>query len=187
MLRHFSIIPIPRKPMTFVAVYWQSPLPGWIKVNTDSSAQGMPLQLGGGAVFRNIRGMVHGCFAMPFYFGLSFDAVLQAAMHAISMAWINGWTCLWLKTDSTYVVHLLRSRSFKVSWILASDWATCLQRLYNMEFWVSHIHREGNSFVDRLAREGTLIFDFRWWNVAPDFCNSFYAFGSGHQILCRYN
>lgn len=47
-----------------------------MKVNTNGSALGVPARLGGGAVFRNSRGMMHGCFAMSFIFGLSFDAEL---------------------------------------------------------------------------------------------------------------
>lgn len=60
-LRYFSIQPIPRKPVSFISVSWQPPPPCWIKVNTDRSALGLPILLGGGS-----RGLVHGCFLCLF-------------------------------------------------------------------------------------------------------------------------
>lgn len=63
--------------MSLIAVAWQPPsLLGLDKVNTDGFALGLPPRLGGGEIFRNSRGMVRGCFATPFTFGLSFDAGL---------------------------------------------------------------------------------------------------------------
>lgn len=182
-LRHFSIQPIARRPVSFVSVSWQPPPPGWMKVNTDGSAIGSPGLLGGGGVFRNCRGLVHGCFALSFGYGFSYEVELRAAMYAIRTAWSNGWLSLWLESDSSYVVHLLRSSSIQVPWHLAAEWVRCLHLVSCMNFRVFHIYREGNGFADRLAREGVSLSSPSWWSSIPDFCIPFSFFGLGQEVL----
>lgn len=70
-LRHFAMQPIARKPISFVTVAWQPSHPDWIKVNMDGSALRSSGLLRGGGVFRNCRGLVHGCFASSFGIGFS--------------------------------------------------------------------------------------------------------------------
>lgn len=107
--------------------------------------------LGSGGVFHNYEGLglVHGYSALPLGDGYSFEAKLCAAMYAVKVAWSKGWSCLWLKSYLTYVVHLFRSRSSRVSWNLVLAWLRNLHLVSLMDFHVSHIFREANGFVDR--------------------------------------
>lgn len=138
-LCHLSIRPIVCKPISFISMFWQPPPSGWVKVNTDGSALGSPGLLSGGGVFRNCRGLVHGCFALPLGSCYAFEAEFQAAIHAVEVALSKGWTHLWLELDSTYVVHLFHSRSSQVSWHLVADWLRCLHLVSLMDSRVAYI------------------------------------------------
>ncbi|KAK3212710.1 hypothetical protein Dsin_017416 [Dipteronia sinensis] len=98
------------------SVIWSPPAPGWIKVNTDGAALSSPGVGGCGGVFRNYRTFVKGCFTVPFGQVFTFEVELLAASMAINLAWQNGWHRIWLESDSSYVVHLLASRSEQQVW-----------------------------------------------------------------------
>ncbi|KAK3204976.1 hypothetical protein Dsin_019022 [Dipteronia sinensis] len=57
---------------------------------------------------------VKGCFVVPLGQVFAFEAELLAASMAINLAWQNRWHRIWLESDSSYVVHLLVSRSEQV-------------------------------------------------------------------------
>ncbi|KAK0599983.1 hypothetical protein LWI29_010426 [Acer saccharum] len=142
-------------------------------VNTDGAAFGSPGLSGCAGVFRTCRGFVRGCFAIPLGVCFAFEAELAAAIHAIDYAWTFGWHRLWLESDSTFVVNILRSRSRKVPWHWRPAWDRCLCLISQMDFAVTHIYREGNQVADSLASRSPSIVSPTWWWTAPSFCNSF--------------
>ena len=83
-------MPTSRAPRV-IEVCWSPPPPGWIKVNTDGAAFGCPGLAGSGSIFRNCRGFVHGCFAIPIGVDFAFEAELVASIQAISFAWARNW------------------------------------------------------------------------------------------------
>ena len=92
-----------------------------------------------------------GCFIHHMGRGVAFEAELLAAIMGIEMAHAQGWTRLWLETDSTYVWGLLQQRSLTVPWRFRNRWLSALSLIQDMDFRVSHIYREGNSVADALA------------------------------------
>ena len=98
---------------------------------------------------------------------------MVAAVHAIDYAWTFGWRRLWLESDSTFVVDILRSRSRKVPWRWRPAWDRCLSLISQMDFVVTHIYREGNQVADSLAFRSPNIVSPTWWWSAPNFCNSY--------------
>ncbi|WCJ42896.1 hypothetical protein M5689_023675 [Euphorbia peplus] len=43
-----------------LSIFWRTPLPGWIKVNTDGSVAGSPTIAGAGGIFQTTRGFSSG-------------------------------------------------------------------------------------------------------------------------------
>lgn len=76
ILVHFAIELIVPKPISYVVVSWQVPHLGSVKVSTDGSSIGSPGLRGRGGGFRNLKGFVHGCFALPMGHNYFFDAGL---------------------------------------------------------------------------------------------------------------
>jgi ribonuclease HI len=88
------------------------------------------------------------------------------AMIAIETAAVKGWSHLWLESDSMLVVHAFSSSKI-VPWPLRNRWNNCLLLISNMNFYVSHIFREGNHCADKLANLGLSLPDFTWWDCIP--------------------
>ena len=134
-------------------------------MNTDGSASGSPGASGAGGVFRNSRGFVKGAFAFNTGISFAYIAELKAAMFAIAKAKELGWNNLWIECDSTWVVHLLQSRSLDVPWIVRHQWDTCLADLNCLRVIVFHIYREGNIVADMLAKLGFQLSTIHWWSL----------------------
>ena len=99
-------------------------------------------------------------------------AELKAAIFAITSAWEKGWHKLWLESDSTYVVNLIRSRSQVVPWQLRIDWSRCIEMMDSMQVVTTHVFREGNQLADRLANFGRDATQEHWWTPLAPFCSS---------------
>ncbi|PON87701.1 Ribonuclease H-like domain containing protein, partial [Trema orientale] len=95
-------------------VHWIPLLLGWLKVNTDGSSLGQPESSACDGVFRNSRGFVF--FVLKLGTGFVFETELVGVMTAISIAFVRGWQKFWFKSDSTYAVNFLNSRSKLVPW-----------------------------------------------------------------------
>jgi len=66
------------------------------------------------------------------------------------MAANHHWNSLWLESDSALVVNALKIQSL-VPWRLRNRWNNCMHIVSIMNFWVSHVYREGNCCVGALA------------------------------------
>ncbi|KAL8463827.1 hypothetical protein ACS0TY_033683 [Phlomoides rotata] len=75
------------------------------------------------------------------------------ALYAIELAFDRGWTNIWLESDSTYVVHILKSSHHVVPWRLLTRWHRVRRLKTDLHMVVSHIYKEGNAVADRLTRE----------------------------------
>ncbi|KAK2664369.1 hypothetical protein Ddye_002943 [Dipteronia dyeriana] len=111
ILQRLHVSGRPPKAPHILEVNWRPTPSGCIKVNTDEAAFG---SLGCAGVFRTCMGFVKGCFAIPLGVCFAFKVELVAAVYTIDYAWTFGWRRLWLESDSTCVVDILRSRSRKV-------------------------------------------------------------------------
>ena len=67
-------------------------------------------------IFRTSHGFVKGCFVISIGIGFAFEAKLAVAIYAILFVWKKDWHALWLETDSTYLVAVLRTQSLVVPW-----------------------------------------------------------------------
>jgi len=96
----------------------------------------------------------------------SFQAELIGAMRATETAHQNGWNNLWLELDSAMVVHALNSNS-QVPCRLRNRWLNCRTLLQSMNFYVSHVFREGNQCADGLANIGLSVNQFTILQIIP--------------------
>ncbi|KAF1888511.1 hypothetical protein Lal_00011284 [Lupinus albus] len=74
-----------------------------------------------------------------------------------------GWNVVWLECDFPFVVDIFNEKA-KAHWKFLSRWILCKNLILSMIFKVSHIYREGNSYVDKLANFGIYSKTYTWWN-----------------------
>jgi len=78
-----------------------------------------------------------------------------------------GLTNVWLECDIALVCVAFTART-NVSWMLRNQWNTCLNYCGKIKFRVTHIFREGNACVDKLANLGFIQREsFHWYNMLP--------------------
>lgn len=97
-----------------------------LKHNTDGATNGSLGLAGGVGDFRNCWGFFQGCFMIPLGLMTAFKAELLTSIFGLERARHVGWDHIWLKCDSTYVVHLFTFRSHKVLWKFRAPWLACL-------------------------------------------------------------
>jgi ribonuclease HI len=150
-------------------VLWQPPILNWIKCNSDGASAGNPGNSACGGVFRNSQAIFCGAFAVNLGIQSSLFAELLGAMLAIEIAHQTGWKSLWLETDSMLVLGAFKSPS-TVPCILRNRWNNCLLLISRMNFFVSHIFREGNKCADIMANIGLSLpisTTHSWWSSPP--------------------
>ncbi|CAL0326745.1 unnamed protein product [Lupinus luteus] len=174
MLRKFNTALKLNKAPKVIEVVWQFPQGGWIKVNTDGSAQGAPGHAGGGGIFRDHNGDCLACFASYLDIQFALYAEMSAAIKAINLALEYGWSNLWLECDSSTVVDIFNGCA-KVPWKLSNDWINCKQKLPLLNFHISHIFREGNSCADKLANFGLESKTNTFWRSIPSIIQEVYS------------
>jgi ribonuclease HI len=147
-------------------VIWQPPIFNWIKCNCDGASLGNTGFSACGGIFRNADSSFLGVYALNIGVSTSLKAELIGAMIAIETATNKGWSNMWLESDSMLVVLAFSSARI-VPWSLRNRWDNCLLLISNMNFYVSHIYREGNHCADKLANLGLSLPTFTWWDHIP--------------------
>ena len=116
VLRHCGIKGRLAKAPSIVKMQWKPPDPGWIKINTDGSADGSPGMAGCGGIFWTYHSFCKGCFAHPIGIALAFQSELMGVISAIEYVKLYSWDKLWFESDSIYIVDLLHKKSIIVPW-----------------------------------------------------------------------
>jgi len=114
------------------------------------------------------------CFVEPLGYSSSYHAEICCAIREIEVAFHNNWRDIWLETDSSLVVLAFHKPNHVPSH-LRNRWNNMRVMLRDMHCIVTHIYREGNHVVDFLANHGLSLQNYRVWNVAPDFIESYYV------------
>jgi ribonuclease HI len=169
VLKHFKISIHNPKTSIVKEIFWNPPLPNWIKCNIDGASKGNPGLSSRGGIFRNNEADFLLCFAEPLGYTSSYQAELQGALRAIEVAHQMNWNNLWLETDSSLAVLAFKNPDFLVTWSLRNRWHNALIILRQMNFVVSHICREGNQVADSLANYGSTLNSVLFWHNLPLF------------------
>lgn len=114
--------PCPTKAPFIAPVYWNLPLPGWIRVILMKQRMVLQVQLVEVVFFKNNQGIVCGCFTIPLGITQSFESELVAAIKQLKGF---DWGKVWLACDLSFVVHLFSSKSLMVPWSLRANQANC--------------------------------------------------------------
>jgi ribonuclease HI len=166
----FCILPKPERQVLSSLVSWLPPRRGYRKINIDGSIIGAPSCGAIGVVFRDCEAKFLGGFVQNIGHAFVFVAELYTAMYAIEKAVEFGWSVFWIKTDPLLVVKAF-SQNNLVPWPLRVRWKNCLALVVNLNYNFYHIHREGNSVADALAKNGHNLPSLRsqWWEEPPLF------------------
>ena len=78
-------------------------------------------------------------------------------MIAMKIACQFGWNSLWLETDSTFVVLLVKNNSYKVPWRFRYRWIRALQYARKHNVRISHIYREITVLLTSLSQYQLLL------------------------------
>jgi ribonuclease HI len=164
ILKKFKIDIHPPKAPTIKEILWCPPQSNWMKCNTDGAATTDTASYGG--IFRDHLADFRGGFAENIGKNSAFFAEILGAIRAIEIAFQNHWYNLWLETDSVLVVKAFSNQAL-IPWQLRNRWLNSLVRTRNMNFFVSHIFREGNECADAFANLGLGLVNFVYWNDVP--------------------
>ena len=153
-------------------VIWAPPMLSWVKVNIDGASIKNPTRAATGGIFRNYEGVCLGGFSQFLGDANVLYAELIAAMNAIEIAALMGFTNVWLESDSQLVILAFKF-NIVVPWGLRNRWKNCIHITHRMRFCASHIYREGNICADSLANFGLSLslssLDLVWFDSIPDF------------------
>jgi len=147
-IKKFCVNIHPPKAPRIVEVIWHPPIHHWIKCNTDGASNSVTASSGG--IFRDREANYLLGFAENVGQENAYFAQLSAAMRAIELAKMQNWMQLWLESDSSLVVKAFKNHAL-VPWKLRNRWRNCLRITHNMQFFATHIYREGNQCADILA------------------------------------
>ncbi|KAE9619304.1 putative ribonuclease H-like domain-containing protein [Lupinus albus] len=109
---------------SIVEVTCQPPIVGWLKVNTDGTANGSPGQAGGGGICRDSNGVFITCFVSYLEIQDTLYVELYSTMKTIHLASKRGWWTLWLDCDLRLVVDILNDAAH-APWKLQNEWLIC--------------------------------------------------------------
>jgi len=114
------------------------------------------------------------CFVERLENGSAFYVEISAVMRAIEIANLRGWNKLWIETDSALMV--LAAKNIKlIPCVLRNRWINCLILLQQMNYFITHIFREGNKCTDKLAAIGLTTQALTIWMEIPSFLNNMYV------------
>ena len=132
---------------------WQSPLPGYFKVNVDASVVVEQRRVGLGAVIRDARGKVIAAAMKPSCFQQEVAyAEAEAARFGVEIAEKVGSWPLIIETDSQEVVDLVlnkKSTRTELYWVI-SDLQACIKRQQQIS--IQYTPRASNVIAHNLAR-----------------------------------
>ncbi|XP_057770995.1 uncharacterized protein LOC130990779 [Salvia miltiorrhiza] len=152
----------PRRPTSYVYVFWLPPPYPWRKININGSVHGSPLCIHAGDIIRDSSTVI-GCFHFAAGRDWAFKAELLALIIALEQVVVQGWDYIWIEIDYTYLVDLLCSCSYSVPWRFFNRWRKILQDITDLHIIITHIYREENHVADFLASS---VVDEGYWPFA---------------------
>jgi len=154
-----------------VSVGWKAPSAPWLKVNSNDSVIGNHGACGG--LFRDHLGNFLGAFTCNLGISFVFTVEVHSFILAMEYAAQNGWTNIWLESDSTSALLVFKNRSL-VPDLLRNGWHNACS--LGIHIISSHIFREGNCYADKLANMGHSVHGAVWLSTLPlDLQAEFYS------------
>ena len=162
-LDSFAVSPHCRRVKEITLVLWKAPTASWLKVNMDGSVIGGYATCGG--LFRDNLGTFRGAFCCNVGAQSVFYAEVIGIIIAIEFAARNGWRNIWLESDSSSALMIF-SNSSLVPIMLHNRCHNA--RNLGIQVISSHIFREGNCCVEKLAALGHSTIGEIWLDTLLD-------------------
>nr|XP_009768117.1 PREDICTED: uncharacterized protein LOC104219182 [Nicotiana sylvestris] len=131
-------------------VLWEFPSRGWIKVNTDRACRGNPGRISIGFCIRDEVGDLIYAEGREIYEGTNNESEAVAIVEALKMCKNLNYFQIWLQTDSMLLKNIIEE-SWKPPWYVTEHVEEILRLKEQSIIKVTHIFKEGNTLVDRLA------------------------------------
>ncbi|KAF6142930.1 hypothetical protein GIB67_003886 [Kingdonia uniflora] len=120
IISKLGVIFKPRKPPDIKACFWELPVEGIIKANTDGASRGNPGRAGYGIMFRDYTGSVMEVPTKNIRTATSFMADCTEILAAAERAYHKGWHILLIESDSKAAVdsfnHSCMPRQLEPKW-----------------------------------------------------------------------
>ncbi|KAL4292566.1 hypothetical protein AHAS_Ahas18G0040900 [Arachis hypogaea] len=147
---------------------WHPPPKGWIKLNTDGTAQGNPVVTGCGGLLRNEEGNWIAGFTHRIGDGTAFLAELWGVKNGLKLAWTMGFKRVVVEIDSAAVVSLLNGGKKLESHPNANVREINDMRRKDWNIFFVQNYRESNRCADYLAKMSLKIEpNFVFWDMPP--------------------
>ncbi|KAL8535289.1 hypothetical protein ACS0TY_011059 [Phlomoides rotata] len=113
-----SLVSRPSRRRVLTSVRWKPPQAGWYKANVDGSVSSAPGCVYAGVIFRNSLGFFAGAFYTRIGPGYPLEAELTAILHSIIYAHAQGWSFLWVESDSSLSIDWVQKKIILIPWRL---------------------------------------------------------------------
>ncbi|KAL4178995.1 hypothetical protein AMTRI_Chr13g84980 [Amborella trichopoda] len=130
----------------FLEVIWLLPMPGCAKLNIDGCSKGNP---GRTYSYRN-----------------KLSAELNAFIYGVKYVIRKGFTNVWIECDFFGII--LATRSSLVLWCIQIRWKNAIASLNKISCKISHVYREANATVDKMANIGCHMYAYQEWDTYPN-------------------
>lgn len=124
-----------------------------MNMNTDGCSLGNPGAAGAGGVIRDYAGNLLLAYSVSLPPGSNYYAELLGVLEGVKHCKRMGLTEVDIEIDSMVLINWFKQGRCRV-WYLEDYWDMILQGLQELNFYLSHIFREGNSPADFMAKLG---------------------------------
>jgi len=145
-----------------IVVHWKAPSPPWLKVNTYGSVVGNHATCG--VLFRDHLGIFLCTFACNLGIDSIFSSKIQGFLFALEFAAQNGWSHIWLESDSTSALMAFK-KPYVIPVLIRNRWHNACR--LGVQVISSDIYREGNYYAYRLANIGHAVQGVVWLSALP--------------------
>ncbi|KAL8514683.1 hypothetical protein ACS0TY_013682 [Phlomoides rotata] len=108
----------PSRRRATIYVRWRPPQAGWCKANVDGSVSSAPGCMYAWVIFHNSRGFFAGAFYTRTGRGYPLENELAAILHSIIYAHAQGWSFLWVESESSLAVDMVQKKTPLIPWRL---------------------------------------------------------------------
>ena len=102
-------------------VFWFPSNPGWIKLNIDGAAHGLSRKCNVWTCIQKLYNFCEGLFLFSFtcvHVLLSRLSYRRLYILGVNFAWERDWHEIWIESNSSFVVFLLKNKSSDIPWHL---------------------------------------------------------------------
>ncbi|KAL8520067.1 hypothetical protein ACS0TY_010847 [Phlomoides rotata] len=110
IIRSLGLHGHPTRRRVPVSIRWMPPQAGWYKANVDGSVSSAPGCMYVGVIFHNSRGFFAGAFCTCIGRGYPIETELAAILHSIIYVNAQGWSYLWLESNSSLAVDTMQKK-----------------------------------------------------------------------------